>query len=127
MNGDLSRDRHQLDDALLAVVHADAADAWVWLEGELDVLNRAQLTQLIARLHARGHQRVTLDLGAVTLCDAGGLAALAEADRRLSEDGGALVLTAVRPLLARVLAITGLDQHLQVVGVREPVGAEDQK
>jgi len=53
---------------------------------------------------------VSVDLSALTFCDASGLGVLARIARQARQAGRELRLTAVRPSLLKIMRITGLDR-----------------
>ncbi|GGL02197.1 STAS domain-containing protein [Planomonospora parontospora] len=84
----------------------------VRLSGEIDILTgRAIRERLLDALrHSAGP--LVLDLSEVSFCDASGLSVLVGVQRRARELGVALILTAPRPHMSRILRITGLDRSL---------------
>jgi anti-anti-sigma factor len=83
------------------------------LSGELGIASAPALReQLLSLLRAASH--LTIDLSAVEHADASGLAVLVGTGRRARLLGGSLRLAAPSPEVARVLAATGLNQHLDI-------------
>jgi anti-anti-sigma factor len=83
------------------------------LSGELGIASAPALReQLLSLLRPAGH--LTIDLSAVEYADASGLAVLVGTGRRAQLLGGSLRLAAPSPEVARVLAATGLNQHLYI-------------
>jgi anti-anti-sigma factor len=83
------------------------------LSGELSIASAPALReQLIDLLRAASH--LILDLSTVEHADASGLAVLVGSRRRARLLGGSLRLAAPSPEVARVLAATGMDQHLNI-------------
>jgi anti-sigma B factor antagonist len=80
----------------------------VRVRGELDM---ATCPQLRERLLELTDQVVTLDFAAVTFMDSSGTGVLLEAQKRIREDGGKLVLYGLGPQLRRVLEISGLGDY----------------
>jgi anti-anti-sigma factor len=81
------------------------------LGGELSIASASALReQLLDLLRAASH--LILDLSAVEHADASGLAVLVGSARRARLLGGSLRLAGPSPQVARILAATGLDQHL---------------
>lgn len=97
----LTVDRQDLDGRLLLV-----------LVGELDPHTAPRLEAELAS--AGTEPRVVLDLAGVTFLDSAGVRAIVSAHERLSNAGGSLALRSPSPVAARVLEISGLDQHLDV-------------
>lgn len=80
--------------------------------GDLDLASveefRAGLAEAMAEptpLH------VVIDLQDIDFCDSSGLNALIWAANRVEETGGRLVLRGLRPRMARLLRMTGLDRR----------------
>jgi anti-sigma B factor antagonist len=85
----------------------------VALSGELGIESATALReQLFDLLRVASH--LILDLAAVEQADASGLAVLVGSGRRARLLGGSLRLAAPSPEVARVLSITGMDQHLNI-------------
>jgi anti-anti-sigma factor len=83
------------------------------LSGELGIASAPALReQLRSLLRAASH--LIIDLSAVEHTDASGLAVLMGSGRRARLLGGSLRLAAPPPEVARVLAATGLNQHLDI-------------
>ncbi len=83
------------------------------LSGELGIASAPALReQLLGLLRAASH--LIIDLSAVEHADASGLAVLVGSRRRARLLGGSLRLAAPSPQVARVLAATGLNQHLAI-------------
>jgi anti-anti-sigma factor len=83
------------------------------LGGELGIASAPALReQLLGLLRAASH--LIIDLSAVEHADASGLAVLVGSRRRARLLGGSLRLAAPSPQVARVLSVTGLNQHLEI-------------
>ncbi len=83
------------------------------LRGELGIESAPALRdQLFDLLRAASH--LILDLSEVEHADASGLAVLVGSGRRARLLGGSLRLAAPSPEVARVLSVTGMDQHLNI-------------
>ncbi|MEV8097158.1 STAS domain-containing protein [Kitasatospora sp. NPDC085879] len=65
---------------------------------------------------------VRVDLAAVAFCDSSGLNVLLDADRQARERGSTLQLLNVPDRMRRLLAVTGTDQVLTLVGGAPPGG-----
>ncbi|MFC4054891.1 STAS domain-containing protein [Actinomadura syzygii] len=78
--------------------------------GELDIASAAAFGRELAGLIDERGPDVVVDVSFLTFCDARGLAAFVEADRAARRRGGRITLTGVRPQLAKLLRITGLDR-----------------
>ncbi|MFG2167347.1 STAS domain-containing protein [Micromonospora chersina] len=97
------------------VTHArlDGGPARLRLAGELDLSTAPELTAAIDRLVAEGHRELLLDLTELTFCDSTGIAAFVRGDNLATAAGGWLRITGATGRVARVLAMTGLDDVLR--------------
>jgi len=86
-------------------VDRDRATPTVTLVGEVDLVDEQRLEDCLASLTGT----VIVDLHAVTFLGSTGLRAFVVAQKRLSADGGMLLIRAPRDHVRRVLEITGLD------------------
>ena len=86
----------------------------VTLSGELDIMSAPDLRERLLSLLRPGASRLVIDLSAVRYADASGLTVLVGSQRRAVLLGGALRLAAPQPGVVRVLAVTGLNRHLDV-------------
>jgi anti-sigma B factor antagonist len=108
-------------------VCTDAARSCVVLRGELDLSTAADLEEILDRLRHDGHHQITLDLSGLEFLSAAGLTVFLRADQALAALGGRLVLTRPTRMARRVLAITGLDDTLNIQPVaRQAVPVVDQ-
>lgn len=85
----------------------------VGLEGELDLATGPQLDTFIEALEMRP-ERLVLDLSGLEFCDAAGLKALLAVERKLAVHGVDLILGNPQRMVARVLALTGLNRHFTI-------------
>lgn len=90
--------------------------ALVELSGELDLLSAPDLEAVLEALVRRGHVWLRIDMRHLEFIDARGLGALAATAESVA-GSGSLRLVSPRPIVRRLLAITGLDG---VVKVEEP-------
>ena len=86
------------------------------LGGELDIATAEHLVEVATALDPADLGRLRLDLSGLEFLDAAGLRALLRTHRLVEQHGGRLVLTGLRPLAQKILAIAGLDRTLQVQG-----------
>jgi len=84
------------------------------LTGELDIASAPALREQLLSLLRPAASRLIIDLSAVGYADASGLAVLVSSGRRAGLLGGSLRLAAPSPEVARVLSVTGLNQHLDI-------------
>ncbi|GAA2276039.1 hypothetical protein GCM10010149_18860 [Nonomuraea roseoviolacea subsp. roseoviolacea] len=103
----------------LAPAPSDGADVLtvttVHLTGEIDIFTSHALRRRLMRALPGGAGLLIVDLSAVSFCDASGLAVLIGIQRRARPRGVTLTLKSPRPLLTRLLRVTGLDRCLTVV------------
>ena len=86
----------------------------VTLKGELDITSAPALREQLLNLLRPGASQLVIDLSAVRYADASGLAVLVGSQRRAVLLGGGLRLAAPQPEVVRILAVTGLNRHLDV-------------
>ena len=91
-------------------------DGWtvVLVGGEVDITTAPRLRERLLQLAADGKTRLVVDLGGVGFLDSTGLGVLVGALRRARTAGGDLVLSGLADQIARVFAITSLDQAFVV-------------
>jgi anti-sigma B factor antagonist len=83
--------------------------------GELDVANRAVIEPAISAAIPSAYA-VVLDLGSVTFCDSSGIALFLAAHHQAEDAGVTLTFHNVPTCVARVLAISAVDQVLNIAG-----------
>ena len=82
--------------------------------GELDLATASSLTARGCAAIARHARLLLLDLTGLSFCDAYGLSAFVKIANHADKTGCRYGLIAPRPLVAKVLRITGLDQRMPV-------------
>ena len=87
----------------------------VCLKGELDYSVVATVSDELAPVVAPADRDVTIDLEDLSFIDVGGLNLLARTALTLSAGDRVLRLRAPSAILVRMLEVTGLDEHMQVV------------
>ena len=85
--------------------------AVIRLRGELDVTVCVTLAELLAPLADIGLDRLVIDLSQVDFLDCGTAAVIFEAARKVLPPGELPVVRAQRPLVRRLLRLTGLDSQ----------------
>lgn len=85
------------------------------LVGELDLATAVQLGRAVDDAIGAGRRIVRLELSRLTFCDCAGLRAIVEAHNKLLTVRGVLVLDRPTERLTELLALTHLDEALQVV------------
>jgi anti-sigma B factor antagonist len=83
------------------------------LEGELDPHTSPMLQSMIDEATGEG-DTVALDFAGVSFVDSAGLRVIADTHRRLHESGGGLVVRRPSDGLRRLLALTGLADHVDI-------------
>ena len=93
----------------------DDAPAVVRLQGELDAADVRTVHDELTPVIARTNRDVTIDMGDLGFIDVSGVNLLARTAATLTASERVLCLRAPSPMLVRMLQVTGLDQHLQIV------------
>lgn len=88
----------------------DADRAGLRLVGALDLDGTAQLLAAVADCLARRPDRVVLDLWGLRFCDCAGLNVLVEAKATADRIGTELRVEGARTQVARLFALTGVDE-----------------
>lgn len=89
--------------------------AVIHLHGELDPHTAPLLQREVDRLIDLGSTRVVCDLRDLRFIDSSGLRVVISAHRRLVGSGGSFALAAPNDTTRRLLEITGLLDHLEIV------------
>jgi len=97
-----------------ATIARDSVVTVVRLSGELDMATEHKVAHVLDEVLAATPEIVRLDLSDVGFCDARGLAALLAAGQRIQMAQRRLELTGVPPPLRRLLAVTALQDRLNV-------------
>lgn len=86
----------------------DGETLTIVLRGDLDIVNRAWLARHLAETMKQQPRRLVIDMGEVGFADSAALRLVVRAGQLLP-DGGRPVIRHPRPVVHRVLRITGLD------------------
>ena len=86
----------------------DAGTLIIVLSGDLDIVNRSWLARHLAEIMRQEPQRLIFDLADVGFADSAALRLIVRTGQLLPA-GRRAVITHPRPLIRRVLQITGLD------------------
>jgi anti-anti-sigma factor len=84
------------------------------LEGDLDVAATPLLRERLLSVLGPGVRLLVIDLSGVAFCDVSALAVLIGMQRRARGLGVTVRLAGPRPQLAKLLCVTGLDQHFTI-------------
>jgi anti-sigma B factor antagonist len=95
----------------------------VILIGELDIASADGLEKQLAAIEVDSPATLVLDLRRVDFIDSTGLRALIAADERARSEGRRLAMVSGPEAVARVLAVTQLDQRFEIVDHPDAVGA----
>ena len=98
----------------LQVERTDDDPAVFVLHGDLDPHTSPYLQGLIDERLDADVSAVTLDMAGVSFVDSAGLRVIADTHRRLSERDGNLVVRQPTAGLEKLLAVTGLSDHVTV-------------
>jgi anti-anti-sigma factor len=93
--------------------HLDGA-VHLHVSGDLDFSTARRLSEAVEAANSDGHRLVVLELSGLAFCDAAGVTALLRAHRTARGQGGRLLIRGAAGLPRRVLAITGVDQVLDI-------------
>lgn len=101
------------DDLVIDVTVSDGS-ATLRAAGEIDIGNVGRLQSELDALIRTVPGDVTIDMEAITFLDSSTLGALIGAKKRLQGSGRDLLLKNPRPMVVRILEITGLRGYLGV-------------
>lgn len=90
------------------------------LQGELDVSTRDRLRHAISSALEDHPSIVVVDLSGLGFADCAGLSILVWAQKRLAASGHELVTTGAKPIVRRLLHLTGLDTYLHLRTLEVP-------
>jgi anti-sigma B factor antagonist len=99
--------------------------ATIQVGGEIDLATGPQLQAVLVELVDRGCHQLIVDLERVSFLDCAGIRVLVDALRRVQEHGGSLKLVRPRPLVWRVLTLTGMTTVFPIhTSLGEPLATE---
>lgn len=97
----------------------------MYVAGEIDLYTAPRLrAELMTALTGRAAVRLVVDMSGIEFCDSTGMNVFLAAHRRAQEQGGDLQLASPRPMIKKVLRVTGLDSVFTVLP--EPAAGADQ-
>ena len=86
------------------------------IHGEIDLYSVPRLQREFASVLASGARvRLIVDLSGVDFCDSTGINVLLAAHRQVRDAGGGLQLAAPRPVVTKILQVTGLKNVFTVI------------
>jgi stage II sporulation protein AA (anti-sigma F factor antagonist) len=97
-------------------IRFDERRAAVAVHGDLDVSTAAELWSVLQRHLTAGRRYLRVDLAAVKFIDAAAVTAIVEVHHEALYRRGTLVLVGVTPPVAKVFALTGVDETLFITG-----------
>jgi len=84
------------------------------VRGEVDLASARILGRHLLLVLTRHASATILDLSGLAFLDCAGLRVLLAASRQAAAHGGSLILAAPRPVVVKLLRLTGSDQHLAI-------------
>lgn len=84
------------------------------LQGELDASNTDRLRRVISNALQRRPPVLVVDLSELSFTDCAGLSVLVWVNKHQAERGHELVITGWKPIVRRLLQLTGLDTYLHL-------------
>lgn len=88
----------------------------VYLAGEFDLAGGPDLARQVIRRADPSVEEVWLDLSALSYCDSAGLAAFLAIDEHVTLQDGLTVLYQPRGTVSTLLAVSGIDHQIRVIG-----------
>lgn len=93
----------------------DGSVATLKLVGEVDLANAEDVSHCFRVMVDEGHLRIVVDMSELEFIDSTGLGALVGGLKRLRENDGDIVLKDPKPLVTKLLRLTGLDKAFTIV------------
>jgi anti-sigma B factor antagonist len=109
---------------IIRAERVDRATVVLSLVGEFDLSTYEPASEVLRHLERAGATLVVIDLGNLTFLASVGIPFLLEAQERADLGGWSLVVVAPPPPADRVLALSGVDNHLNVTR-RTPQAGRD--
>lgn len=91
--------------------------------GELDMVTAAQLVGAALATNELEPRHVVIDAGGIGFCDSSGLAAFVRIGNQLSAGGHRLGIARARPIVRRILEMSGLDEAFVIADTVDEVAA----
>jgi anti-anti-sigma factor len=96
-------------------IEHDRRSPRIALTGELDLASAGELEDGLKQLESTGPELIVLDLRELQFMDSTGLRAVLAADARARDRGGRLIVVRPPGEVERVLQVTRMDEHLELV------------
>src|SRR5262245_32587462 len=90
----------------------DGDSAFLRIEGELDALTVSDLRATLDELAAEGNKRIVVDLSALRLIDSSGVGALVSLYKRVTAQGGTMVIEGAHDQPLAIFRLLKLDRVL---------------
>ena len=100
--------------SVVIITHHHGPRVVLRLHGELDVSNRYALRRALHAIVEQDPQALEVDLSGLSFADCSILSVLVSAHRRLAERNHELIIAGARPIVRRLLAITGLETFFRL-------------
>lgn len=100
---------------LEVTTETDGATVRLALSGELDIAGAARVEQALERIEQAAPPTLVLDLRELDFMDSTGLRVILAADERAREQARRLVLVRGSETVQRIIAMTRLDERLEIV------------
>jgi anti-sigma B factor antagonist len=104
-----------VDERLQVITRLERDRAVLELHGELDLAGAPLLTSEIERAEGKAPRILVLDLEDLQFVDSAGLRVMLGAHQRSVERGAEFALTPGTPQVQRLLAITGVTEHMRTI------------
>ena len=88
----------------------------LFLQGDLDVCTRDCLRRAISSALEHRPRILVVDLSGLDFIDCSGLSVLVWANKRLAEQERQLLIAGGKPIVRRVIRLTGADEYLHLSG-----------
>jgi anti-anti-sigma factor len=95
----------------------------VLLTGEVDLATVGTVEEQLRELLDAGFDQVVMDLRRLSFMDCSGVRMLIAVDRRARERGGRLGIVCATGQVRRLLALSGVDRHLELSARLAPTGS----
>jgi anti-anti-sigma factor len=97
-------------------VRVDGSDAWVDLEGEIDMITSPRMREAVTEALAHNPRRLYLKMDLVSFVDSSALSVVAGSHKAAETQGCELIVWSPARGVRRVLALAGLSEHLKIDG-----------
>ena len=106
---------HEGLSALRYSVRREPEVAVIEILGEVDLASVDELRDVALDIFSTGQSNLVLDLSGVTFIDSTGIGMIVDMSNHARDRNGAFSLLNPSPQALRVIELTGLDRHLEIV------------